>query len=135
MPRSGRRATTTRWMTLWAKDGEVGCVHPGWVPIKGRKAVMTSWRNILGNPESPDVTPRKTRWSCCTGASGGRDVSGKVIGERGGQRSQVLSATNVFVKENGAWKIAHHHAGIANVDVERAQRRRTPGHELAPGVS
>ncbi len=32
----------------------------------------------------------------------------EVIGEN------VLAATNVFVQEAGAWKLAHHHAGACN---------------------
>src|SRR5690242_2652824 len=42
---------------LWAHE-DVGCIHPGWPPLKGRKAVMASWKNILGNEASPHATAR-----------------------------------------------------------------------------
>src|SRR4029077_9010911 len=34
---------------IWA-DEQVSCVHPGWPLLVGRKAVLESWRRILGNP-------------------------------------------------------------------------------------
>ena len=40
---------------LWASEAPVACVHPGWDALRDRKAIMTSWRNILGNPGSPAV--------------------------------------------------------------------------------
>jgi ketosteroid isomerase-like protein len=108
---------------IWAED-DVGCVHPGWPPLKGRKAVMASWRNILGNPASPEVAPRDpvilmhgvTAIVICL----------EIIGDRSGGRPQALSATNIFVKEKGGWKIVHHHAGAANVDVRSLREEERP---------
>jgi hypothetical protein len=34
---------------IWADEQE-SCVHPGWPVLVGRKAVLESWRRILGNP-------------------------------------------------------------------------------------
>ncbi len=113
--------------TLWASEGDVGCVHPGWPPLKGRKAVLASWKNILGNEASPQVSARDavvlyegaTTIVLCL----------EIVAEREGAHPQVLSATNVFVKEGSVWKIAHHHAGVANVDV------RSLGDEEKPVVN
>ena len=38
---------------LWAQRLSVSCIHPGWVALREREAVMQSWRDILANPEAP----------------------------------------------------------------------------------
>ena len=35
---------------LWSSSPELTCVHPGWNVLRGREAVIESWRAILGNP-------------------------------------------------------------------------------------
>jgi ketosteroid isomerase-like protein len=88
---------------VWARRASVACVHPGWQPLKGRDAVMASWRGILRGPGVPDIT--------CT------DATCHVVGDSAFviciERLDVgaLVATNVFVREDGAWRIIHHHAG------------------------
>ena len=107
----------------WA-DGDVGCVHPGWPPLKGRKAVMASWKNILGNPSSPEVTARDPV-VMMQGAIA-IVMCLEIVREREAGRPQALSATNVFVKAASGWKIAHHHAGVANVDVSSLRAEEKP---------
>ncbi len=86
---------------LWAQTAPVACIHPGWDALTGRTAVMASWRDIFGQP---------TAIAC-----GGERVlsfgdSACVICHEalpGG----VLIATNLFVREAGAWRMVHHQAG------------------------
>src|SRR5690242_10994636 len=99
---------------LWASH-DVGCVHPGWPPLKGRKSVLESWKNIMANPSSPDVSPRDA--VALIHGDVAIVICLEIIKDREGGHAQAASATNVFVKEAGGWKIAHHHAGVANVDV------------------
>ncbi|MGH7125410.1 MAG: nuclear transport factor 2 family protein, partial [Stellaceae bacterium] len=40
---------------VWAAETPVLCLHPGWELLRGRGAVMESWRQILTNPEAPRV--------------------------------------------------------------------------------
>jgi ketosteroid isomerase-like protein len=102
---------------LWARHAPVACVHPGWHALSGRDAVMASWRGILRGPGAPDI------------ACG--DTSIHVFGESAfvvcAERlpDGELVATNVFVREEGAWRLVHHHAGpIADADEDD---RPTPG--------
>ncbi|HSO41257.1 MAG TPA: nuclear transport factor 2 family protein, partial [Rhodospirillales bacterium] len=41
---------------VWSQRDNITCIHPGWTPLIGREAVMESWRAILTNPQSPQVT-------------------------------------------------------------------------------
>lgn len=102
---------------LWAVRAPVACVHPGWDALRGRDEVMTSWRAILENPRAPRV-------EC-------QDATAHVLGglafvvcieEISGAE---LVATNVYVLEDGRWRMAHHHAGPV-------AHRREPDEEARP---
>ncbi|MCS6913638.1 MAG: nuclear transport factor 2 family protein [Myxococcales bacterium] len=103
---------------LWARRVPVACIHPGWDVLRGREQVMESWRAILGQGEGTDIR--------CSGAVA--HILGEVAlvtcHERlaGGQ----LVATNVFVREEGQWKIAHHQAAPLTHD-EEGEEDAPPG--------
>ena len=40
---------------MWADDAAISCIHPGWPAIIGRATVIGSWRDILQNPERPQI--------------------------------------------------------------------------------
>jgi ketosteroid isomerase-like protein len=87
---------------LWSRKATVLCTHPGWLPLAGREAVMESWRNILGNPEAPNVM-------CHDDSAFLYGTMAMVLCEEevsGGH----LAATNVFMKEDGTWRLVHHQA-------------------------
>ena len=87
---------------LWARKAQVLCTHPGWIPLAGRSTVMASWHDILSNPESPKVM-------CHEDAAYLYGEVALVLCEEelpGGH----LAATNIFIREDGAWRLTHHHA-------------------------
>ena len=87
---------------LWARRAAVACVHPGWDALRGREEVMASWRSILGG-DAPHI--RCTRASAhVLGAAAFVICHETTEGAR-------LVATNVFVREDGAWRMVHHQAG------------------------
>jgi len=87
---------------LWAERHPVACVHPGWDVLDGRERVLASWRDIFGSAAAPEIA--------CS------DAAARILGEvafvtcheilSGG----LLAATNVFVREEGRWRMAHHQA-------------------------
>jgi ketosteroid isomerase-like protein len=100
---------------VWAREVPVACVHPGWTALEGRQAVMTSWERIFeAEPGPPDV-----RMS---------DAAARLVGEAAivvcleHLEGTTLVATNVFVREQGEWRITHHHASA----VRRGQGPTTP---------
>ena len=88
---------------LWARRAPVACLHPGWTALRDREAIIESWQGILSNPSAPRI-------ACF-------DEDVLIYGEvalvlceeelEGGS----LAASNLFVREDGAWRLAHHHAG------------------------
>ena len=104
---------------LWAQRAPVACIHPGWDALDGREEVVGSFRAILTSGGAPQVR--------CS------EASAHVMGDTAfvtcheliaGAR---LVATNVFAREDGVWRIVHHHASpLAPAQV----RARTPEREL-----
>jgi ketosteroid isomerase-like protein len=94
-----------RMDSLWAKDKPVAVIHPGWIGLEGRDAVMSSWKGILANPASPDIRIKNAR------AHVYGDVAFVICYEV--VNESVLIATNIFVLQDDHWKIVHHQAGAA----------------------
>jgi ketosteroid isomerase-like protein len=87
---------------IWSSAHPVACIHPGWDVLDGRDAVLGSWRRILTSGDSPDIT--------CSLAEARvfGDVAFVTCHEAIG--AGRLAATNVFVREGGAWRMVHHQA-------------------------
>ena len=90
---------------LWAERAPVVCVHPGGAAIVGREAVLASWDAILGAPTRPAIVCLSPNALCYDGFA----LVSCVERLSGG----VLVATNGFVLEDGAWRMALHQAGPA----------------------
>ncbi|MGE5202575.1 MAG: nuclear transport factor 2 family protein [Acidobacteriota bacterium] len=87
---------------IWAQETPVLCLHPGWTLLRGRKAVMESWRQILGNPDAPNVMVHEDQ-AFLFGEVGIVTCEEELGGG-------WLAATNMFVKEDGVWRLVHHQA-------------------------
>jgi ketosteroid isomerase-like protein len=99
---------------LWAHKAPVACIHPGWPPLSDRAEVMESWHSILANPGAPRI-------ACYDEQVLLYGDTALVICEEelaGG----TLIASNLFVREDTAWRIAHHQAG--QLVARRPQGRR-----------
>lgn len=88
---------------LWAASLPVSCIHPGWAVLFGREAVMDAWEDVLGAPNGPAIQPRNERVTLYGDTA--LVLCEEVLG------GAVLAATNLFVREDGEWKLAHHQAG------------------------
>ena len=88
---------------LWARGAPLVCMHPNQVPLVDRAAIVRSWQRILATPNLPLVqcqdeiliAKRHMATVVC------REVAATI----------QLIATNVFVKEEGAWRLVHHQSG------------------------
>lgn len=96
---------------LWSEHVDSTCVHPGWEVLRGRDRVMASWRGILRRP-----LPVRSR-----------DEVATVLGEVGViicvevLPEGELVATNVFVLEQGRWRMLHHQAGLIARSLDRSE--------------
>ena len=89
---------------VWARRAPVACIHPGWEALIGRDRVMESWRRILRGG-SPPI-------SCSSAVA---HLLGEAAFVTCLERlpGTTLIATNFFVREDGKFRLVHHHAGPA----------------------
>lgn len=89
---------------VWAKDAPASCIHPGWPePLFGLDDVLRSWQAILSNPDNPDIR--------CEAESIALHGDTAVVVCEEHLETGVLLATNIFVREDGAWRMVHHQSG------------------------
>ena len=101
---------------LWARQAPVACLHPGWTALKDRNEIMKSWEGILSNPDVPRIACFDEQVFLYG------DVALVLCEEELG--GGTLAASNLFVRENDGWRIAHHQAG--QIVRRHAERRRPP---------
>ena len=95
--------------SVWAKDTDIQCGHPGWRILRGWGPVMESWKRIFEN--TPSMKFALT------------DVKVEVRGElawvtlyenlnstiEGQNYSAAILTTNMFQKTSEGWRMILHH--------------------------
>jgi ketosteroid isomerase-like protein len=98
---------------LWAKEAPVACLHPGARLLAGRHAVLSSFRELLAAAPAWKMVSRNASVHLFGGAAFVTCL------EANGDQPAHLAATNIFVLEDGRWKMVHHHAGPLSVPEPR----------------
>lgn len=99
---------------LWSRRRNVSVYHPNWPGIDTRDAVMESWYRILvvGNPPHARATDPTVIVTAKTGLVICReDLNGT-----------NLIATNVFVLEDGQWRMTNHQASRLPVTTQQSDQ-------------
>ena len=100
--------------TLWAVTAPVACVHPGWPPLVGRDRVLQSWNEILRGAQPPSIRCYE-EYPLIYGDFG-QVVCLEII------NGALLAATNIFIKEDGAWRLINHQASpVASAIAEQLE--------------
>jgi len=95
---------------VWFPADWTECVHPGWTALRGWEAVRESWRLIFESPTRIVVSASEVRvrivgdvaWVSCLERIATTD--GDQI------HTSQAQATNLFVRHDGRWRMAVHHA-------------------------
>lgn len=95
-------------IALWSKTVPVACIHPGWDALLDYESVVASWREIMGNPSSPNIECRNE--TPFVFGHMAFVVCHEVLDQG------LLAATNVFHREDDGWKIIHHQASPLAVE-------------------
>ena len=104
----GRRSFA-QMEACWSHADDVACTHPGWHRLDGWDEVARSWQAIFTNSRAWRVRSESERVL----RSGDLAVvfcieNLEAVGAQGDPAR--MQATNVFRREDGVWKMVHHHA-------------------------
>lgn len=99
---------------VWSHSDVAGCVHPGWHRLDGWDEIRRSFENIFASSrpwtvaceDVRVVAQGETAWVSCV----------EVIRPFGSDRADAaarMQSTNIFVREDGDWKLLHHHASAS----------------------
>jgi ketosteroid isomerase-like protein len=102
---------------LWLHAPFAHCVHPGWEALVGWDAIRASWERIFSNTGWLRVTPTALHVEVlgdvavvtCT-----ENITAKSHEDVG---LAVAAATNLFLRTPAGWRLFHHHASPAPVQV------------------
>ena len=97
-----RNADFEAMEALWSRNRKVSVYHPNWPGIGDRDAVMESWYRILVSGDPPQIKAYAP-----TVIMTGRTAL--VICQEDLASTQLI-ATNVFVLEDGEWRMTNHQA-------------------------
>ena len=95
---------------VWFPADWTECVHPGWTALRGWDAVRESWRLIIESPTRVAISTSDVRvriigdvaWVSCLERMATTDVEEI--------HTSLAQATNLFVRHDGRWRMAVHHA-------------------------
>jgi ketosteroid isomerase-like protein len=98
---------------LWAHHAPVACLHPGARLLSGRAAVLASFRELLAAAPAWKMVSRDATVHLFSPAAFVTCL------EANGDQPAHLAATNIFLLEEGRWRMVHHHAGPLSVPEPR----------------
>ena len=102
---------------LWLHEPWVRCVHPGWDVLVGWELVRQSWQQIFESTNWMRVTATGVEviaFGDVGLVSCSENITAKSEGDVG---LAVARATNIYLRQGEGWRIFHHHASPAPVQV------------------
>jgi len=106
---------------IWSKNHQTSVIHPGSAALHGQKAVMMSWELIFKNSGPHDI-------KCINEKVYLIGESAYVVCSEIFPEGQLI-ATNIFVIEDGGWRMVHHQAGPSS-DPD-LHHQRSPGRSIS----
>ena len=103
---------------VWTDSNKACCIHPGSGLLKGKTSVMASWMKIFSGGEPPVIEHRFIQGFT------DENLVVHLVEERIRPRDKASAAanrilvTNIYVQEEGSWRLAEHHASLPLVERE-----------------
>lgn len=105
---------------LWAEELPVACMHPGLGVVRGRAAVLRSWRGILAHPKAPVLHCQDVTVSLLGTSAYVTCLAGRL------DEPPRLVTTNVFTMEKGRWRLVLHHCAPLSPDALKRRDTQDP---------
>ena len=95
---------------VWFPADWAECVHPGGAALLGWDAIRDSWRGVFEGNATVTVIPGDVRVRIVGDVAWVSCVERIAAAEGDEIHSSLAQATNIFVRHDGRWRLAVHHA-------------------------
>jgi uncharacterized protein (TIGR02246 family) len=102
---------------VWLHHEDVHCIHPGGDLLQGWAAVRASWEQIFARTGWLRVTPTNVQIRVAGELAVVTCSENITAKQEGDVRVAVALATNLYRKSPEGWRMIHHHASPAPVNV------------------
>lgn len=93
---------------LWERSERAFCTHPGWATLEGWGAVAASYFALFQNGAQLQFVLTRER-ATVIGDAAWVSVDENLLGDQGGV---TVSAVNLFVYDDGDWRMVCHHGSV-----------------------
>ena len=108
--------------SVWSKDADIQCGHPGWRILRGWGPVMESWKRIFDNTPSMQFILTDVKIEV------NGDVAWVTLYENlasaieGQNYSAAILTTNIFQKSPDGWRMILHHGSAVSQPTDQDDR-------------
>jgi ketosteroid isomerase-like protein len=96
--------------TVFIRDNRVGCMHPGWIMLRGWEAIRQSWENVFDPEDKLDIKLHNVTVDIKGDAACVTCVQELVYIKRDPVVMNISVSTNIFERTESGWLMVIHHA-------------------------
>lgn len=96
--------------TVFVHDERAGCMHPGWVMLRGWEAIRQSWENVFNPEDQLEIKLHNLSVEVKGNAAWVTCVQELTYIKRDPVMMNVSVSTNIFEKSNSGWLMVIHQA-------------------------
>lgn len=96
--------------TVFVRDERAGCMHPGWVMLRGWEAIRQSWENIFDPEDKLDIRLHNVTVDINGNAAYVTCIQELTYIKREPVMMNVSVSTNIFERTESGWLMVIHHA-------------------------
>ena len=105
--------------TVFVHDDRAGCMHPGWVMLKGWEAIRQSWENVFDPRDQLEIKLHNLTVELEGDAAWVTCIQELIYINREPVIMNVSVSTNIFVKNGSQWKMVIHQASPMPISAQQ----------------
>ncbi|NIQ07340.1 MAG: nuclear transport factor 2 family protein [Candidatus Korarchaeota archaeon] len=104
--------------TVFVHDDRAGCMHPGWIMLKGWEAIRQSWENVFDPEDQLEIKLHNLSVEIEDDAAWVTCIQELTYIKRDPVVMNVSVSTNIFEKNEDGWQMVIHQASPMPVSSE-----------------
>ena len=105
--------------TVFVHDDRAGCMHPGWVMLKGWEEIRQSWENVFDPQDQLEIKLHNLTVELEGDAAWVTCIQELIYINREPVMMNVSVSTNIFEKNGSQWKMVIHQASPMPISAQQ----------------